>query len=499
MRRRKSQAGARIGAAAVCAAAAGAFLWALPVTTAVAASHREAPLITEMPKVDGTDWYMFNSYEPGRGDYVTMIADYLPLQAPYGGPNYFFLDPEGLYEIHIDNTGDGKEDITFQFRFKNTLKDLTVAAGGKTISVPLANIGPISDANAPTQNISETYTLDIVRGNRRSGNRQAIGTTFTKPIDNIGEKSVPNYETYARSFIHNITIPGCDAGQGRVFVGQRREPFFINLGEVFDLINLNPLGSPSAKRNILDDANITSLILEVPKACLVRNASSPVIGGWTTSSLRQARILRPEPTFANPTVEGGAWTQVSRLGMPLVNEVVIGLKDKDRFNASKPENDAQFADYVTNPSLPVLIQTLFPTAIAPTQFPRTDLVAAFLTGVQDVNQISTTPTPSEMLRLNTAIPATPAAVQNNLGAALCFVNGVLTLTNPGCDASGFPNGRRPGDDVVDITLRVAMGYLLPPAVAPAGRLPFTDQATGSAAMFDTRFPYLKAPLPGSPQ
>ena len=489
----------RAGFAAVCAAATGALLWALPMATAVASSHREAPLITEMPKVDGTDWYMFNSYEPGREAYVTMIANYQPLQAPYGGPNYFLMDPEALYEFHIDNTGDGKEDLTFQFRFKNTLKDLTVPSGGKTISIPLINIGPISGPNPQTLNIAEIFTLDIVRGGRRSGNRQSVTNAGTKPTDNIGEKSIPNYETYARSFIHDITIPGCDAGQGRVFVGQRKEPFFVNLGEVFDLINLNPLGSPSAKRNILDDVNVTSLILEVPKSCLLRNASSPVIGGWTTSSLRQARILRPQPTFANPTNEGGAWTQVSRLGMPLVNELVIGLKDKDRFNASKPENDMQFADYVTNPSLPVLIETLFPAAKAPTQFPRTDLIAAFLTGVQDVNQISTSPTPSEMLRLNTGIPATPAATQNNLGAALCFVNGVLTLTNSGCDPAGFPNGRRPGDDIVDITLRVAMGYLLPLTVAPAGQLPFTDQATGSAALFDTRFPYLKAPLPGSPQ
>ena len=490
----------RAGFAAVCAAATGALLWALPMATAVASSHREAPLITEMPKVDGTDWYMFNSYEPGREAYVTMIANYQPLQAPYGGPNYFLMDPEALYEFHIDNTGDGKEDITFQFRFKNTLKDLTVPSGGKTISIPLINIGPISGSNPPTLNIAETYTLDVVRGGRRAGTRQSVSDAgYSKPTDNIGEKSIPTYETYARSFIHDITIPGCDAGQGRVFVGQRKEPFFVNLGEVFDLINLNPLGSPSAKRNILDDVNVTSLILEVPKSCLARNASSPVIGGWTTSSLRQARILRPQPTFDSPTIEGGAWTQVSRLGMPLVNELVIGLKDKDRFNASKPENDVQFADYVTNPSLPVLIETLFPAAKAPTQFPRTDLIAAFLTGVQDVNQISASPTPSEMLRLNTGIPATPAATQNNLGAALCFVNGVLTLTNKGCDPAGFPNGRRPGDDVVDITLRVAMGYLLPLTVAPAGQLPFTDQATGSAALFDTRFPYLKAPLPGSPQ
>lgn len=306
--------GTRLGIAAVSTAAAGALLWGLPPSAAVASSHREAPLITEMPKVDGTDLYMFNSYEPGREGYVTLIANYLPLQAPYGGPNYFFLDPDAVYEIHVDNNGDAKEDITFQFRFNQMLKDLTVPVGGKNIPVPLINIGPISGAGGATQNLSETYSLDIIRGNRRSGNRQSLGESFTKPLDNIGQKSIPSYDSYARSFIHTINIPGCDAGQGRVFVGQRREPFFVNLGEVFDLINLDPLGPPNAKRNILEDVNVTSFILEVPATCLCRNGSSRVIGAWTTASLRQARILRPQPTFKDPTVEGGAWTQVSQIG-----------------------------------------------------------------------------------------------------------------------------------------------------------------------------------------
>jgi hypothetical protein len=456
-----------------------------------------------MPKVDGTDFYMFRSYESGREGYVTFIANWLPLQDSYGGPNYFQLDPNALYEIHIDNTGDAREDITFQFRFKNMLQNLAVTVGGQSVPVPLLNIGPISAGNLQNLNIVETYTLDVTRSGRRAGQRQSVtapgANGFSKPTDNIGNKSIPGYAAFATAQINNITIPGCDGGQGKVFVGQRKESFYVNLGEVFDLINLDPLGPPDAKPNILGDKNITSFILEVPIACLTRNADNPVIGAWMTSSLRQARVLRPKPTFDRPTVEGGAWTQVSRLGMPLVNEVVIGLPDKDKFNASKPENDAQFLTYVTNPSLPALIQALFPSALAPTQFPRTDLVAVFLTGVQGVNQITANPTPGEMLRLNTSIPATPAAQQNVLGAALCFVNGALTLTNPGCDPAGFPNGRRPIDDVVDIELRVAMGYLLPAAVAPAGQLPFTDQTRISAYSFTEQFPYLRDPIPGSPQ
>lgn len=475
----------------------------LAAGTAQASSHREAPFITELPKVDGTDFYMFRSYEAGRQDYVTIIANYLPLQDAYGGPNYFQLDPEALYEIHIDNNGDAKEDLTFQFRFKNTLQDLTVPVGPagqtKNISVPLLNIGPIGSGATQAQHVLETYTIDLVRGNRRAGTRHPIvnaatgSTTFQKPLDNIGSKSIPNYEHYANSFIAPMNIPGCGA-PGKVFVGQRREPFFVNLGEIFDLVNLNPLGPENGRRNTIDDKNITSLILEVPIAC-VTNGSEQVIGGWTTASLRQARLLKPNATFAQPSLEGGAWTQVSRLGMPLVNELVIGLKDKNRFNASKPEDDAQFADYVTNPSFPFLIQALFPSAPAPTLFPRADLVATFLTGINtaatgNLNQPANV-VASEMLRLNTSIAATSRAAQKNFGV----VAG---------DLAGFPNGRRPGDDVVDIELRVAMGKLISgglfgnPAQAPAGEAPLTDGAAINASYFDDKFPYLVTPIAGAP-
>ena len=192
----------------------------------------------------------------------------------------------------------------------------------------------------------------------------------------------------------------------------------------------------------------------------------------------------------------GPFVQVSRLGMPLVNEVVIGLPDKNRFNGSEPKEDGQFADYVTNPSLPELLEILFGSAgvVAPNQFPRTDLVAAFLTGVMGVNANGST---AEMTRLNTAIAATPKGMQSDLGAALCFVGGVLTLTNPGCDPAGFPNGRRPGDDVVDIELRVAMGYLLPAAAAPSGQLGFTDAVGQNDGQFDATFPYLTTPNAGA--
>lgn len=479
-------------------ALAAAVATALVAPFASASSHREAPFVTEHPKIDGTDFYMFNSYEPGRDGYVTLIADYSPLQVPGAGPNYYTLDPDALYEIHVDNTGNAKEDITFQFRFTNTYNKAALTVGGKSVPVPLELLGPIGSgvtSDDAKKNLIESYTVTVVRGDRRSGtatlatNMTSGGTTFRKPLENIGNKSIPDYTAYANNHVFSIGIPGCAAG--RVFVGQRRDPFFVNLGEIFDLVNLNPVGPPSAEPNSLATKQVTALELEVPTACLAAGGS-PIIGGWTTSSLRQARVLNPAPqgviagatATKGPEVVGGAWSQVSRLGMPLVNELIIGLPDKDRFNASQPKDDAQFLDYVTNPTLPALLQVLFPQVTAPTLFPRTDLVSAFLTGIDTLNKPAGV-VPSEMLRLNTSLPAKAASAQNTLGVL-------------GGDTSGFPNGRRPGDDVVDIELRVAMGALLTPAQAPSGQLPFTDQTSGTAADYDQKFPYLKTPLPGSP-
>jgi len=464
------------------------------VSPAGASSHREAPFVTEHPKVDATDYYMFNSYEAGRQGFVTLIANYLPLQDPYGGPNYFAMDPDALYEIHVDNDGDAEEDITFQFRFVNRLRDLTLNIGPegnqRTVSVPVVNIGTISATDTANLNVIEEYTMQVVRNGRRRGNRRDVthadsgSRTFVKPVDNIGNKSIPDYAAYAAAHVYDIRIPGCST-DARLFVGQRKDPFVVNLGETFDLVNIsNPLGAVDAERDDLADKNVTSFILEVSASCLTYN-DNPIIGGWTTASLRQARVLDRTPRFERPALEGGAWVQVSRLGSPLVNEVVIGLKDKDLFNAGEPKNDGQFADYVTHPTLPAILEILYGAAgvRAPTLFPRTDLVQAFLTGVPDLN--NTGATAAEMLRLNTSIASVAASEQNNLG--------VLAG-----DTAGFPNGRRPGDDVVDMALRVVMGALLSEADAPSGQFAFTDGAIVNAGMFDSAFPYLRTPIPGSP-
>ena len=511
----------------------------LPIASAVAAlcsvlalpagasSHREAPFIAMSPSVDATDLYMFRSYETGRQDYVTLLANYIPFQDPQGGPNFYMFNPGALYEIHIDNDGDGVEDLTFQFRFTNTSKAQalsigTTAANTKSVKIPLINSGVLDNViNPPKLDVREQFTVSLVRGLRRGAagtlltNTSGGASTFDKPVDNIGEKTFPSgYAAYANQHIYSVNIPGC-ATPGKVFVGQRKEPFYIAVGKIFDLINLNPLGlEVGGNNNDLEAKNVSTLALEVPISCLT-NGTEPVIGAWTTASLRQARLLNGFNNTASNvsglnkvTKQGGAWTQVSRLSMPLVNEVVIGLDDKDRFNASKPKDDGLatgFGDYVTNPTLPALIEKLFPSAPAPKFFPRTDLISAFLTGVATLNQpvalkkTNANRVLSEMMRLNTTIAPKPVASQNPMGVAAG-------------DFAGFPNGRRPADDVVDVTLRVAMGALceltgptdtlevgcLPrDQDAPARKAPITDGVRKTAANYGAAFPYLTTPLPGN--
>ena len=474
---------------------AGCALAALSTTAVLASSHREAPKITEMPKVDGTDFYMFRSYENGRQGFVTLIADYLPLQGPGDGPNYYQLDPNAYYDIAIDNNADGQADILFRFRFINTYKDIKLNVGQKQVSIPLVQAGQVTAANpSGNLNVEQTYQVSMVFLNNQNGT--AVGTPISngpnnnvflsKPVDNVGNKTLPDYIAYANQYIYQVKLPGtpgiCDAG--KVFVGQRKDPFAVNLGQTFDLINItNPVGEQfkATGKNDLAGKNVTTLAVEVPIACL--RALDDVVGGWTAASKVTSIAANGVPTLA----------QVSRVGNPLVNEVVIGLKDKDTFNASIPANDAQFADYVTNPTLPALIELLYPTLKAPTLFPRNDLVATFLTGIPNINKPTLyTITPSEEMRLNLSTTPIAAGTQNRLGVI-------------GGDNAGYPNGRRPGDDVVDISLRVVMGKLYTmnlfngtSADAPAGAQEFVDGAYVDATVFDSAFPYIKAPLPGSP-
>ncbi|MGQ7843048.1 DUF4331 domain-containing protein [Granulosicoccus sp. 3-233] len=501
---------------------------------AVASSHAEAPFIKSRPKVDATDFYMFSSYEPGREDFVTLIANYQPLQDVYGGPNYFSMNPDAIYEIHVDNDGDAQEDITFLFDFDNGLANgdqgFALQIGNDTVPVSLKNIGQLGARdNQSVLNVNETYFVGMVEGDRRSASpawavRPDSGLRlFSKPYDNVGNKTFPEgYDNYVRSLsntgevYYDVQFEQCPAGaqDARVFVGQRKESFSVALAEIFDLVNFVPLVSAlpdDPARNDLANKNITTLALEIHKDCLTGSGNG-VIGGWTTASVRSTQTISLDPTYRRPIEYSGEYRQLSRLSNPLVNEVVIGLPDKDRFNVSEPMDDAQFATYVTSPTLPAILDILFRDAvgassnIAPSNLPRTDLVTAFLTGFPDVNQLSTV-TPSEMIRLNTAIPPTAKDAQVNLGVA-------------GGDLAGFPNGRRPGDDVTDIALRVMMGALCHPIAvdldssgtagdsgdnlglcmpedAPVGNAAFTDGAPQNAGQFDNAFPYLTTPVTGS--
>ncbi len=489
---------------------------------ALASSHREAPAILGMPQVDGADLYLFRSYEPGREGFATLIATYFPMQDPFGGPNFYPLQEDAFYDIHIDNDGDAVEDLTFRFRFATALPVVVPGVLGLGVPVPLPNGGfvPVGISNvfpagpgspppnpplAPPANQRinwiRTYTVRLVRPDATAflSNPASGLQRFAIPFDYVGTRAFPDYPAYAAQFVYAAEIPGC--ANGRLFVGQRKEPFAFNLGEFFDLVNIpNPLGDRDAIPSSLANKNITALALEVPIACLTAGGNgSGIVAGWTTASLRRFRELVDDPTFDQPSLESGGFVQVSRLGNPAVNEIDIALKDKNLFNASHPSDDEQFEVYFTTPTVPVgiqLVTTLFPPPgggpVPPPLTPRLDLKAFFLQGLPLLNQDDSG---GEVLRLNTTTPPVAAALQNNLGLL-------------GGDFAGWPNGRRPGDDVIDITMRVLEGALchLPPGPgaglcapgdAPAGGLPFTDQTWVEANDFDTAFPYLNTPIPGS--
>jgi len=508
------------------------------VALAYCSSHSEAPGTAKMPQSDITDFYMFRCYEPGRDDFTCFMIGAQGLQNAFGGPNYFTLSDDHFYEMYIDNDGDGQEDFTFQFfmgsQMGGDLEDilfhadeddcvlnqnprsvvplpiytlrhagLTVTVDGKQIPVALKTLGPITSASDANLNWFEYYHVNFITGDRTYGVRTPItnhltgNDTFYKPFDYAGTKTfpAPGYEDYASQFIYTIDIPGCDT-TGRMFVGQRNDPFAISLGAVFDLINFIPIpGFPGAvtqdpDQDDLKFLNVDAFILEVPTSCILRDDQNGIIGAW--SAVRQLHHDR------DAHVPG---KQISRLGNPLVNELLIGLKDKGKFSTIRPLDDAGFTDFYLNyPSFPEIINILFlgavntvlnaslPT-IAPTNFPRDDLYALFMTGLAGLNQPPNV-VPAEMMRLNTTIPPTAQADQNSIGVF-------------GGDNAGYPNGRRPVDDVVDITLRAAMGRLCflnlycTPADAVVGGIDLTDGVPLSPLDFDNAFPYLTTPTPGS--
>lgn len=452
-----------------------AFALMLPVA-ASASSHREAPLISEDQTVDNTDVYAFRS--PDAPNTVTIVADYIPLQEPMGGPYFYNFSQSAIYEIHIDNNADAREDITYQFQFR------TEQRGDSS----LYNIGPITTLDDADWLYRQFYTVTRITGDRRTGTRTVLGTNFRVPPANIGPKSTPDYPALANAAIADLPSNG-----GKVFAGPRDDPFFIDLS-VFDLLTLRPIQQLNLVPPMAASApgvdglrgyNVHSIAIQVPISSVTADGSSPtaptsanaIIGVWATAS-RSRLTIRSVGSRAIQNVSG--FTQVSRLGHPLVNEVVVPTRLKDFFNGSHPSGDSVFLARVQDPELPKLLKALYNVDSPPA--PRADLVSVFLTGLAGANMPPNV-TPSEMLRLNLGVPVT--ASPSRLGA----------ITAPTPDLGGFPNGRRLTDDVVDIELRVVAGILVP-AFNRAPNNALTDGVDANDKPFLSTFPYVAHPHQG---
>ena len=448
-------------------------------------SHREAPEISKDPVADSTDVYAFVS--PDQPDTVTLIANYVPLQLPSGGPNFYEFGDDVLYEIHIDNNGDGRAEISYQFRFSTQVSDPNTF---------LYNTGPIESINSANWNRKQFYDVTVVNGS----SSRVLGTGLACPPCNIGPLSTPPsfYPGVAASAVHSL------GGGVSVFAGQRAEAFYVDLGSIFDLADLRPFqnlhatfGLPSLPKapgvNATNHLNVHSIAIQVPISA-VTVSGHPTIGVWTTASRQRVRLWDADQ---GENVNAGPWRQVSRLGNPLVNEVIIPLGKKDLWNSLPPADDKQFAGYVANPGLAGLLPVLYPgvfpnlAALVKSGKPRADLEAILLTGIPAgiipgfTN--STGSVLADMLRLNTSIK--PASKPNIFGLL-------------GGDPAGFPNGRRVTDDVVAIELRAIAGVTYPlidskfKPDAAAGLL--TDGLTPADVSASPlgQFPYLGLPYSG---
>ena len=464
-------------------------------------SHREAPYISSDPVADNTDVYAFVS--PDAPDTVTIIANFIPLEAPAGGPNFYQFGDDVLYEINISNSGT-QVDLSYQFSFSTAAPD--PAAGF------LYNTGPITSLTDATWNRKQTYDVVKVKNDgTKGGNEARVGSSLPCPPCNIGPLSTPNYPALAAAAVSTLTT-----GE-KVFAGQRADAFFVDLGAVFDLGNLRPFASLHAGGgslgmhdgiNTLGASNVHTIALQIPKTMLTSDGSDPtdpakstaVIGVYASASRQKALVYDSSQGHYNGS---GPYEQVSRLGMPLVNEVLIALGMKDKWNASSPFDDSQFVSDVSFPVLADLLPALYPGVFPnlealnaklesmPPAKQRADLVAIFLTGLPAgivpgfQNVTAGGSTQADLLRLNMAIP--PAKSPNPAGLV-------------GGDAAGFPNGRRLQDDIVTIELRALAGVTYPlvdSSFTPdAAASKVTDGATGAGINLLPCFPYMPEPYSG---
>lgn len=484
----------KIFSAAVSFCLISAILVCATVLPVSASSHREAPLISGDPMADNTDVYAFRSYESGRENFVTLIANFIPEQTPGSGPHYYRFGDNVLYEIKIDNTGDGVEDITYQFRFSNQIRNGDTVLGMAAPTEALTGKGKleplITSSNDTDYNEFQTYS--VTRVDKTTGAKgKVLEQLLSVPPPNIGSRTTPDYEKLAEEGVH--TMRGTNGG--RVFAGQRDEGFYIPVNEIFDTLNLSSITDSGAKDG-LAGKNVHSIAIEVPIRDLTLSGVTPdtstsagaVIGVWSTASRRRTNILNDAQSKGSIK---GEWVQISRLGNPLVNEAIIPLKLKDAFNGLSPKDDAIAAPFVLDPQLAKLLKAAFKIDIP--RAPRNDLVTIFATGIK-AGSVPNAPTfntflsdgkPHEMMRLNVAIP--PSANPNRLGLL-------------GGDPAGHPNGRRVFDDVTDIALRaVAGGTPFTPATNKAPNNVLGDGVSENDVPYLTKFPYLGTPHSGNPK
>jgi uncharacterized protein DUF4331 len=398
---------------------------------ATASSHREAPLISQDPTADNTDLYAFVS--PDKPSTATIISNWIPGEDPAAGPNYYTFSPTARYDIYADTNGDGKPDITWQFRFKNLPSQYFLG------------------------NTQQSYTVTKIVGGKSS----VVGSGLMTPPDNIGPRSTPNYDALAAQGIHTLS------DGSTIFAGQRDDPFFADVGAIFDLVAIRAgTGANGGGKDFLAGYGVHSIALQVPKSML-DNGGNHVVGVWAATD-------RQKVTVSGHKVQT-KWVQVSRLGNPLINEVIIPTDKKDYWNSTSPAQDSQFKSDYTNPILAAVLEKLYPQFGPFQQSGRSDLVQVLLTGIPKLNETGTTL--ADELRLNLSIPPTPAGQENRLGVI-------------GGDNAGYPNGRRLGDDVIDIDERVVGGVLI------GHSLPLGDGVDGNDVPNLSSFPYVAPPFSG---
>jgi Domain of unknown function (DUF4331) len=458
-----------LGAAIMAALIAAAMV----AVSVLGSSHREAPGILSDPTADNTDVYAFTAKDaPGS---LTVVANWIPLEEPAGGPYYGKLDPRARYYVKVDNTGDGREDVAYRWQFHQRFRN------PESFLYAAPTVTSVDD---PDINFVQTYDLyrETYRPNGALKGSTRIAHDVPVAPDNVGPKTIPSYDPVWLGAIKNLP------GGGKSFVGPADDPFFVDLGAIFDGINIDMPGRPNiglgnqgGGKDDVSTYNTHSFALQVPEADVTRDgkpvtdakAANAVVGVWASTERRRIGVRRHHHG------KGHRWVQVSRLGNPLINEVVIPIGQKDKFNRTSPADDAaNFGRYALNPEPARLLNALFKLGVKETD--RTDIVQALLTGVPGLTQIGSHPAAADTLKLNLGVP--PSATENRFGVL-------------GNDLAGFPNGRRLADDVTDIELRVIGGALLP-ADKGGKQLPLGDGVDANDKPFRASFPYVATPRDG---